>query len=104
TLKQYREILLASNDFQQLEILSVTCANLQHHARRVSRPIKRLANLFNMRFMSDFHGNHLDAIFPGQLENIRQAGFAMSLKRIWAGTRFISAHARAYLPVVAQRL
>jgi hypothetical protein len=42
--------------------------------------MQRFINLIDVRFVRDFHGDHFDAVFSGQLENVRQTLFAVTLK------------------------
>ena len=81
-LEQDRHLGLPPDDFQQLEVLRVARADLQHHAGRVAGLVQRFLDLVEVRFMGDLHRDHLDAVFARQLEHIGQAIFAVPLERI----------------------
>src|SRR5579859_1804241 len=103
TLDQYRKLLLTTNDFQQLEILRVARADLQHYSCRVARVAQRLSYLLHVRFVGDFHGDDAYAMFAGQFEYIRQTTLAVTLERVRAGAWLVSTHAGALLAVFLQR-
>src|SRR5439155_11768374 len=81
-LDEYREVLLSSDVLQQLEVLGVPRADLQHHAGWTARGLQRSAYLIDVRLVGDFHGDDTNAVFSGQLEHIRQALRAEALERV----------------------
>src|SRR5437870_978741 len=66
TLEQNRKLFLAANEFQQLEILRVARANLEHDSRGIAGKAERFLNLIDMRFMRDLHGYDFDSILAGE--------------------------------------
>ena len=46
--QQHRKILLPSDDFQELEILRIARADLQHHSGRLAGCVQRFVNLINL--------------------------------------------------------
>ena len=103
-LQEDGEVALAADRLQQLEILRVARADLQHHARRVARLAQRRADLVQVLVASDFHRDHADAVLARELEDVRQAALAVALERVGAGARLVRAHARAHLARGLQRL
>ncbi len=101
-LEQHRHLGLTPDDFQQLEVLRVARADLQHHTGRLPCLVQRLVDFIEMRFMGDFHRHHFDAVFARQLEHIGQTILAVPLKRVRAGARLVSAHAGTHLAVITQ--
>ncbi|WDT81781.1 MAG: hypothetical protein MPW14_08735 [Candidatus Manganitrophus sp.] len=97
-LEQHRHLALASGGLEQFEVLRVAGADLQHHAGGVPGAVQRLLDLLDVGLAGDFHGNHADAVFSGELEHPGQAGGAMALEGIGAGARLVGAHACAHLP------
>ena len=103
-LDQHRELLLLADELQQLEVLRVARADLQHDARRVAGCRERAADFVDVRLVRHLHRDHANAVFAGELEHVRQAACAEALERIRRRARLVCAHPRADLPVVAQRL
>jgi len=54
-----------------------------------------------MRFVSDFHGDDLDAILSSQVEYVRQTILAVPLKCIRTGARLVGSHPGTDLAMVA---
>src|SRR3990167_11457930 len=52
-LEQHRQLALAPDDLEQLEVLRVARAYLDHHARWFSGFVQRLLDLVQVRVMSD---------------------------------------------------
>ncbi len=65
TLEQNRKFFLPSDEFQQLEILRVARADLEHHSGRVAGGMKRFVNLIDVGFVCDLHRDHFDSILAG---------------------------------------
>ena len=82
--------------------MCVPRSDLQHHAGWIAGLSQSLADLIDMRLMRHFHRNDLDAVFTGKFEDIRQAIFAVSLKRIRTRAGFICPHSRTNLTVFLQ--
>ena len=79
---------------QELEVLRVARADLQHHARRVTRGLQRVFHLLHVRLVHHFHGDDFDPVFARELEHVGQAAGAVALEIVRARTRFVGAHAR----------
>src|SRR4051812_40015263 len=101
-LDQHREFSLASDDFEQFEILRVPCADLQHDASRVACILQCLTDFRDVGFMGNLHGDDADAVLSGQFKYERQTVFSVPLERIRTGARLVSAHARALLALFLQ--
>src|SRR5437660_6522541 len=104
TLDQHGKFLLASDQLEQLEILRVARADLQHDAGWIAGLGERVADFIDVRLVRHLHRDDLDAVFAGQLENIRQALRAETLERIRRCPRLVCAHPRADLSVERERL
>jgi hypothetical protein len=55
-------------DLQQLEVLRVAGADLDHHAGRVAAGAQRVADLVDLRLVGDLHRDHLLIVLAGELE------------------------------------
>ena len=102
-LEQDRKLILSSHALEQFEILTVAGADLEHDACFVACFAQRFTDFIDMILVRDLHRDHLDAVLAGQRENVRQAFFAVALKRIGIGSRLVRAHPRANLTVLAKR-
>ena len=101
-LEQHRHVPLPTGGFEQLEILRVARADLEHHAGRVAGARQGVLDFLDVGLAGDFHGDYPDAIFSRQLEHPGQARRPMALEGIGIGARLVGAHAGADLTVIAQ--
>ena len=100
--EQDRKLLLAADALEQLKILRVAGPDLQHYAGRRAGRIQSGTDLVDVRLVRDLHGDHLDTVFSGQIENVGQAIGPVTLKRVRTGPRLIGTHPRAGLTVFLQ--
>ena len=104
TLQQHRVGGLAANGFQQLEVLGVAGAHLQHHAGRTAQLLQASIDFFDVAFVGNLHGHHLDAMLARLLEHPGQAALTVALEGIGVGAGLVGAHAGANFAGVFQRL
>ena len=102
-LEQHRHLVLRADRLEQLEVLRVARADLQHHAGGVSRRCERAADLVDVRLARHLHGDDADAVLAGELEELRQAGGAVALEIVRAGARLVGAGARGDDAVLGER-
>ena len=59
-----------ANSFEQLEILRVAGADLQHDTGRLTGLLQALVNLLDMAFMGHLHRHYPDTVAASQFEHI----------------------------------
>src|SRR5258706_1074353 len=104
TLEQDGEVALAADGLQELEVLRVAGADLQHHAGGVARLAQRRADLVQVLVARHLHRDHAHAILSRELEHVGQALLAVTLERIGTRARLVRSHARAHLAPGFERL
>ena len=93
SLDQDRVVILATGTLEKLEILRISCTDLQHDSRGMSGCFQCFGNLLNMRLVGYLHGNNTDAILAGQFKDIRETVFPVPLEGIGACPWLVGSHA-----------
>lgn len=104
TLEEHGMPLLPAHMFEQLEVLRIPGAYLEHHTGGVACFFEGFVNLVNVPLMGHFHRDDADIVLAGKLKNPGQAGRAVSLERVGTRARFVGTHARALLTMFLERL
>jgi hypothetical protein len=102
-LQEHREVLLAPRNLEELEVLGVAGADLEHDPGWIAGLDQGVPDLVDVGLVGHLHRDHLDAILARQLEHVRQARLAVPLEGIRTGARLVGPHARADLPVFSER-
>src|SRR6266849_2587548 len=92
SLEKDGELRLLTNLLEQLEVLRVPRADLEHHARGVARRAYRLVDFVDVSRIADLHCDHFDSVLSRQFENPWQALRSEPLKVIGAGAGLVRPH------------
>ena len=103
-LEQHRKLSLATDGLQQFKVLGIACPNLKHHTGGMAGLLQRFAYIFDMGIVQNLHGDDLDPVLAGQLEDPGETVGAVTLEGIRAGSWFVGSHAGADLSRVAAGL
>jgi len=102
-LEQHRELLLPAHLLEQLVVLRVAGADLDHHRGRVTGPVERVPQLVELGRVGRLHRDQLDPVLPGQLEHPRKTLPAEPLEVVRRGARLVGAHAGRHDPLSGER-
>ncbi len=101
-LEEDGEALLLADVLEELEVLGVARADLEHDAGGAAGVVERGGDLVDVAGVGDFHGDDADAVAAGEIEEPGEAGLAEALEIVGAGARFVDAHARGHLALIAE--
>ena len=94
---------LAADRLQELEVLDVARADLEHDARRAAGLLEALGDLVDVALVRDLHRDDADAVLARLLEDPRKAALAVALEGVRVRARLVGAHARVSLPEGCER-
>ena len=85
---------LPSHRLQELEVLDVARADLEHDARGAARLLETLGDLVDVALVGDLHRDHADAVLARLLEDPREAALPVALEGVGIRPGLVRAHAR----------